>query len=104
MFLHRQWIRTAITAAKKENANDNWKKFLVNINELVERYAPGVQGKSHGVKFEWVGPQYTVLADKAAGYARVKQNGTKIYLDVNGNPSDNGDLTHFKIKKKEEMP
>jgi len=83
--------------------NENWKKQKVNINELVDKYAPGVEGMDHRVKFEWKGPEYTVSADMVAGYARVYNNKTKEFLDINGNPSSDGSKTHFKIKRKEEM-
>ena len=33
--------------------NENWKKQKVNLNDLVDKYAPDAVPKNHGTKMEW---------------------------------------------------
>lgn len=86
---------------KKETYQENWKK--VNINELVEKYTPGITPTTSGTKLIFKNAQYTIKADLGVGSVRVFDRINKKYLDMNGNPSCNNDETHFSIKKKEEM-
>lgn len=94
---------------REQKYNENWKKFMVNLNDLVDKYAPNAMvniyknKNDEKVKFEWKGELYTVCADKCSGCVRVHVNNKKIYFDINGNVSFNGNLTHFKIKKKGEI-
>ena len=83
--------------------NENWLQQKVNLNELIEKYAPKAIPKDHGIKMEWKGPKFTVVADKANGSVRIKVNGTSLYLDKNENTTHDKETTHFKIKKWEEQ-
>ena len=83
-------------------ANENWIKQKVNINEVVSKFAPDSAGIVNGIKYEFRGAKYTVVADMASGYLRIKDNKTGNYLKLDGTPGNRSE-THFKIKKKEEM-
>lgn len=82
--------------------NDNWKKQSVNLNEIVDRFAPGAEGKQVNGKFIYFGIDYNVVADMPSGYLRIMDNKTKKYVKLDGAiglPKE----THFKIKRREEM-
>lgn len=88
--------------------NENWLKQKVNLNEIVDRFVPEVDGfvETHsegGVKYDFEGPRYIVKCDKVAGYLRIYDKETKMYCTLDGTSSRNGDETHFKIKRREEM-
>lgn len=87
---------------RERKYNDNWNKQKVNINEIVDKFAPGSTGRVEGVKFIFQGPNYTVKADMASGYLRIMDNSSEKYLKLDGTPG-NREETHFKIKKREEM-
>ncbi len=82
--------------------NSSWEKQKVNINDIVNLFAPGSKGHAKGVKFEFDGLRYTVKADMAAGYLRIYDKSTRQYVDLLGRPGTN-ENTHFKIKKRGEM-
>lgn len=86
---------------KKEMYQENWEK--VNINELTEKYTPGIVPTISGTKLIFKNNLYTIKADLGVGSIRVFDRTNKKYLDINGNPSNYNDETHFSIKKKEEM-
>ncbi|SHK75066.1 hypothetical protein [Fibrobacter sp. UWEL] len=88
---------------KKEQYSKNWKEQKININELTDKYTPGVEPKVSGSKMIWKNEKYEIKADLGVGSARVFDRKLKNYLDINGDPCNNNDLTHFGIKKKEEM-
>lgn len=93
---------------REERNNENWLKQKVNLNEVVDRFVPEVNGfvETHsegGVKYDFEGPRYIVKCDKVAGYLRIYDKVTKMYCTLDGTPSHNGDETHFKIKRREEM-
>lgn len=87
---------------REKKHNDNWSKEKVNINEIVDKFAPGCTGVIEGVKYIFKGPTYTVVTDMASGYLRIKNNYSKKYLKLNGTPGKIEE-THFKIKRMEEM-
>ena len=94
--------------AREAANNENWKKQKVNLNEIVDRFVPEVNGfvEQHtegGVKYVFEGDRYTVKCDKVAGYLRIYDKQSKMYCKLDGTPSKNGDETHFKIKRREEM-
>lgn len=89
--------------ARETRHNNEWKQNPVNINEIVERFAPNAKGKKNGVKYIYYGERYNVIADMASGYLRIQDAATKDYLKLNGTPGTNADATHFKIKRREEM-
>ena len=82
--------------------NDNWEKQKVNINEIIDKFAPIFDAKEHGSKMIFYGDDYNVVADMASGYLRIYDNNQKCYVDLTGRPGTDKD-THFKIKKREEM-
>ena len=86
---------------RERKFNENWVKQKVNINDIVDKFAPGSDGYEDGVKFVFEGPEYAVIADMVAGYLRIMNNNGE-YVNLDGEPGDD-DSTHFKIKKREEM-
>jgi len=88
--------------------NENWLKQKVNLNEIVDKFVPSVDGfvEQHsegGVKYDFEGERYIVKCDKVAGYLRIYDKQTKSYCLLDGTPCDLSELTHFKIKRREEM-
>lgn len=79
-----------------------WESTPVDINEIVERFAPGAKGVKDKIKYIYRGERYIVVADMASGYLRIQDSITKEYLHLDGTPG-NDDDTHFKIKRREEM-
>jgi hypothetical protein len=85
---------------RESKHGDNWEK--VNINDIVDEFAPGSSGVEHGVKFIFEGERYNVVTDMASGYLRVYDKELETYVDLDGNP-DAKNAAHYKIKKREEM-
>lgn len=106
--------------AKKYHSN--WKS--VNINEVVDRFAPESTAYQKGGKIVFENKDHTiaVVADAAGGYLRIQDLTVKtkraLYLTLDGkdghNVTVNGKTrgrtkedyevaTHFRIKKREEM-
>lgn len=85
---------------REEKHGDCWEK--VNINDIVDEFAPGSDGAEHGVKFIFEGDRYNVVADMASGYLRVYDKELGTYVDLDGNP-DIKNVAHYKIMKWEEM-
>ena len=88
--------------------NENWLKQKVNLNEIVDKFVPSVEGfvEQHsegGVKYDFEGERYIVKCDKVAGYLRIFDKQAKSYCLLDGTPSKDQLLTHFKIKRREEM-
>lgn len=81
----------------------NWKKHMVNLNDIVDRFAPDATGRRKGYKFVFRGSRYTVIADMPSGYLRIYDRVLKSFVTLDGKPSRIGELTHFKILKREEM-
>ena len=96
--------------SKKREAehNKNWIKQKVNINEIVDKFISTVEGfveryTEGGVKYDFEGERYIVKCDKVAGYLRLFDKKLKSYCLLDGTPCDLNELTHFKIKRREEM-
>lgn len=94
--------------AREAKYNDIWLKNKVNLNEIVDKFVPQVDGfveqrSEGGVKYDFEGPRYIVKCDKVAGYLRIYDKETKMYCKLDGTSSRNGDETHFKIKRRKEM-
>jgi hypothetical protein len=88
--------------------NEDWLKQKVNLNEVVDRFLPAVEGfvEQHsrgGVKYEFEGERYIVKCDKVAGYLRIYDKKLKSFCRLDGTPSKSETETHFKIKRREEM-
>lgn len=88
---------------RKESHGSNWAKVSVNINDIVDKFAPNAAVIDAGVKYLFKGEQYTVVADLVSGYLRIFDNALKKYVDLNGQYQKDPDLTHFRILKREEM-
>lgn len=82
--------------------NENWKKNMVNLNDVVKKFTPGAKGKATGVKFEFKSEKYVIKVDMPSGYLRIQNRKTGDYLKLDGTPGSNAE-THFKIKKRREM-
>ena len=82
---------------------ENWKKQAVNLNDIVDQFASGATGRRKGYKFIFRGSRYTVIADMPSGYLRIYDRELKSFVTLDGKPSRIGELTHFKILKREEM-
>ena len=88
--------------AREAKHNENWKKQSVNLNEIVDKYAPGAIGEQRNGKFIYFGDKYNVIADMSSGYLRIMDNETKEYISIDGH-SRSDKKTHYKIKRREEM-
>lgn len=88
---------------RERKHNKRWLKQSVNLNEVVDTFAPGAKGEVHGVKFLFKGERYTVVADMANGSVRVYDTEQRGFVTSDGRLSKKGGPTHFKIKRREEM-
>lgn len=89
---------------RERKYNENWKKTPVNINEIVDRFAPGDDGHEKGVKYIFEGPRYQVRADMVAGYLRIYDKAIKKFVKIDrGLPDPGEEPPHYKILKREEM-
>lgn len=109
-------------AIRAQKYHANWQP--VNLNDFVERFAPGSTPKLDGSKiiFHSPGSSLEIICDVRGGYCRLQDrtNATsRCYLDINGHPLGNkilpsgkqagrskaeyNELTHFRILKREEM-
>lgn len=114
-------LRHKIDAGKKRSLqySSNWKS--VNINEVVDKFAPN--GKIDLVKGKLIftsnDGRYEVVCDIGGSYLRIWDNTLNTYVGLNGedlrnckdtngktygrNPAEREKLTHFRIKKRSEM-
>ena len=98
-------IQAAYVRAKEEERrfNSNWSKNKVNLNDLVEKFAPIHATKLEGSrKYNIIGKNYIIKVDLFSGSARVFDRTIKRYVKLDGTKGTL-DQTHFKIKKREEM-
>ncbi|MBO4909781.1 MAG: hypothetical protein J5476_10950 [Lachnospiraceae bacterium] len=95
-------LRYSRSKLRESQYNDSWKRNSVNINDVVNRFTPGVKGKPHGVKYEFENSRYIVKADMPAGYLRIYDKTLRQYVKLDGTPGTLEE-THFKIKKRSEM-
>lgn len=87
---------------RERKYNENWKKNKVNINDVIQKFAPDSVGEAHGIKFQFESTKYIIKADMASGYLRIYDKELCKYVKLDGTP---GSLveTHFKILKRSEM-
>lgn len=97
-------IRFARSKHRESKFNENWKKHMVNINDVISQFTPGVKGKPKGVKFQFENENYIVKVDMPSGYLRIYDKKAKSYIRIDGTPSRREEDTHFKIMKRKEMP
>lgn len=88
---------------RERKYNEEWKKEKVNLNEIVDKYAPNANCYKKGVKFYFEGDKNVVICDMVSGYLRVKNNETGLFYRADGSLTDSNKETHFKIKRLEEM-
>lgn len=88
--------------SREEKYNASWCKIKVNLNDVVNKFAPNASGHVEGYKYIFSGDKYDVVTDMVAGYLRIYNRDTNQYVNLNGKPDSNNN-THFKIKRKEEM-
>ena len=88
--------------AREAKYNSRWKAQSVNINEVVELFAPDSIGSRKNVKYIFEGAAYNVVCDMAAGYLRVFKKASRKYVKLDGQNGSNAE-THFKIKRREEL-
>lgn len=88
---------------REERYNEEWEKNPVNINDVVEKFAPNSIGEKVKGKFIYRGGRFNVIADMAAGYLRIYDTVTKRYIKLDGTAAGTKDQSHFKIKRREEM-
>ena len=94
--------RYARSKLREAQFNEDWKKHMVNINDVINQFAPNSVGKEKGVKFQFEGTKYIIKADMASGYLRIYDKTLKDYVKLDGTPGLPNE-THFKIKKRSEM-
>lgn len=97
-------IRYAKSKLRESKFNDNWKKHMVNLNDVVNNFTPGVKGKTKGVKYQFENANYIIKVDMPSGYLRIYDKKAKMYTRIDGTPSRSLEDTHFKIMKRKEMP
>lgn len=96
-------IRYYRSKVRESKFNENWKKHMVNLNDVVNQFTPGAKGKAKGVKFQFENDRYAVVVDMPSGYLRIKDKSTGAYIKLDGSPG-NREETHFKLMKRKEMP
>ena len=94
--------RYSRSKAREAQYNEDWKKHMANINDVINQFAPNSVGKEKGVKFQFEGAEYIIIADMASGYLRIFDKETQQYVKLDGTPGSLSE-THFKIKKRSEM-
>ena len=79
------------------------KMISVDINKIVNEFAPNATIVNNDRKMLFIGEKYVVVADKHAGYLRINIKGTDNYIKLDRTISSKNNETHFRILKKEEM-
>lgn len=87
---------------REKKHNTDWEKQKVNLNDIIDKFAPDFEAKETGSKMIFYGERYNVVADMASGYLRIYDSVLKTYVQMDGTPGTDAN-THFKIKKREEM-
>ena len=98
-------IQAAYARAKEEERkfNTNWVKNKVDLNDLIDKFAPIHTIKIEGSrKCDIIGEKFIIKADIFNGSARLFDRTIKRYVKLDGTKGTL-DQTHFKIKKREEM-
>ena len=100
---HTKDIFKRVEAAKKQ-FGDNWRKNPIDINEVVAKLGPVIRQKVTGNrKLVLITKDNIIKTDLLGGYARMQNRITKKYLTNNYVESDDGDKTHLRILKRNEM-
>lgn len=64
-------IRYYRSKVRESKFNENWKKHMVNLNDVVNQYTPEVKGKPKGVKYQFENNKYIIKVDMPSGYLRI---------------------------------
>ena len=80
-------IRYYRSKVRESKFNENWKKHMVNLNDVVNQYTPGVKGKPKGVKYQFENNKYIIKVDMPSGYLRIYDKSAKMYTKIDGTPS-----------------
>ena len=88
--------------ARENKHNASWEQQKVNLNEIIDTFAPTFREREVGSKMIFFGDRYNVITDMASGYLRIYDTNLKSYVRLDGTPGTDKE-THFKIKKREEM-
>lgn len=96
-------VRYYKSKLRESKFNENWKKHMVNLNDVVNQFTPGSKGKTKGVKYQFENSKYIVKVDMPSGYLRIYDKQAKEYTKIDGTPSPVREETHFKIMKRKEM-
>lgn len=83
--------------------NHIWLQHKVNLNEIVERFTPGAKGRAKGVKYEFENEHYVIKVDMPSGYLRIFDKKAGLYTTMDGTPSRDLEMTHFKLMRRKEM-
>lgn len=97
-------IRYYKSKLREAKFNVNWKKHMVNLNDVVNKFTPGTKGRPKGVKYQFENNKYIIKVDMPSGYLRIYDKQAKMYTKIDGTPSGDREETHFKIMKRKEMP
>ena len=96
-------VRYYSSKVRESKYNANWEKHKVNLNDVVNRFTPGVKGRAKGVKYQFENDGYIVKVDMPSGYLRIFDKKAGMYTKIDGTPSGSREETHFKILKRKEM-
>ena len=95
--------RFAAGKAREARFNNQWIALAVNIDEVVDKYAPNAKQRVDRYKYIWSGEDYAIIADMITGTVRLYSRAAKMYTDRYGVPIEGNELTHFKILKRKDM-
>ena len=96
--------------AEKRSHRESWQ--TVNLNDVVNKFTPGVTPYNDGGKFIYSNDRYRIVADTYGGYLRIEDKslpGRSRYITLEGKDyyslpkSSRERLTHYYILKREEM-
>lgn len=109
-------------AGRAARYHSNWQ--TINLNDFVDKFAPGSVPEISGAKIVFCTPgsDIEIVCDVRGGYCRLKDvsiTSRRCYLDINGDVPGNktlpngkqigrtkdeyNEMTHFRILKREEM-
>lgn len=90
--------------ARERKHNQEWLKRPVNLNEVIDTFAPEYTSRQVNGKyiFSSVDGHYDIITDMSAGYLRIYDKKINKYIGLDGKPGKEKN-THYKIKKREEM-
>ena len=120
---HDTELMGKIMQGKKRNIAHSEEWASVNINDIINRFAPAAHAEVRGNKVEWHNEKtkISVVADIGGGYLRLQDKSVpynlyldkygkdvRTYIDANGKQhgrpkAEREALTHFRIKYRSEM-